>query len=292
MNARSSIRLTAALGAAAVFCLAPTAMAAPDRTQVFNAATTAFEWDGGPVTGLPVIDIETDDTLFKLETPGTLTVETTQPDDTAVDIDIFVYKADAAGDPAGDSIASAETGSAEEKVTVADLEPGDYAVRVSGFLAISGMFKGKASFEPKAGAPAAPGTTPPAGGTAGAGASATDLPPDAKIGTFAKASKAGKLRSFSGTAKDDKGVSRVELAVVQIKGSKCSQMNAKGAFTAISKCSDPTRFLRAKGTTKWSFKLPKALKKGSYQVFARAIDSKGQVQAGFKPASRKSFKVR
>ena len=36
----------------------------------------------------------------------------------------------------------------------------------------------------------------------------------------------------------------------------------------------------------------KKLKKGSYTVFAQAVDSAGQKQAGFSAANKRAFKVR
>jgi hypothetical protein len=38
----------------------------------------------------------------------------------------------------------------------------------------------------------------------------------------------------------------------------------------------PTVFLRAKGTTRWSLKLPAALPTGSFVVYARATDTAGR----------------
>jgi hypothetical protein len=69
-------------------------------------------------------------------------------------------------------------------------------------------------------------------------------------------------------------------------------MTAKGKFVKQAKCDAPTTWLLAKGTTKWSYKLKKKLKKGGYTVFARATDGAGQVQAGFTPANKRAFKVK
>jgi hypothetical protein len=87
-------------------------------------------------------------------------------------------------------------------------------------------------------------------------------------------------------------VSRVEIALQLKKGKKCKQMKKSGRFAKQAKCDAPTSWLKAKGTTKWSFKLKKKLKKGNYTVFARATDSAGQVQAGFTPANKRKFKVK
>ena len=41
------------------------------------------------------------------------------------------------------------------------------------------------------------------------------------------------------------------------------------------RCS-PTVFLRARGTTRWSLKLPAALPAGSFAIYARATDTAGR----------------
>ena len=50
-------------------------------------------------------------------------------------------------------------------------------------------------------------------------------------------------------------------------------MTAKGSFTK-TKCAAP-KYLAAKGTTSWSLKLKKKLKKGSYVVLVKATDDTG-----------------
>jgi hypothetical protein len=275
---RSFLACLAALALACVALVAAPALAAPDRNATVSAAAPAYAWDGGPVTGTPVNDVDTDDTLLTVGTPGSLTVKTAAPDDTSVDIDLYLYRSNAAGDAVGDPIKMAETGSAEETIT-AKVGEGKYLIRVSGFVAVEGAFKGTATLTPDTG-----GAVTPAG--------ATDTPPEASISKVAKAASAKKLKRFTGTARDDVSVARVGVALVSVKGGKCSQLTPSGKFAPVAKCEAPTKFLRAKGTTTWSFQLHKALKKGSYVLFARATDGTGQVQNGFGPASRKAFKVR
>jgi hypothetical protein len=258
--------------------LALPALAAPDRSVTLNATTTAFEWDGGPVTGTPVNDVDTDDTLVTLETAGSLKIQTTDPDDGAQDVDIWLYKANAAGDPEGDHFKDAETDGSEETLT-ADLAEGRYVVRVLGFVSVNGHFKGHLTFKPDTGG------SPQPGGSA-------DTPPEATIAKMAKAAKASKLKKFKGTAHDDVSVARVDIALVKVKGGKCTQMTSPGKFAPLSKCEAPTKFLKAKGTTTWSYKLSKQLKKGSYVLYARATDGTGQVQGGFGPSSRRAFKIK
>ena len=263
---------------AAAGVLALPALAAPDRNVTFNATTTTFEWDGGPVTGTPVNDVDTDDTLVTIETPGSLKIQTTDPDDGAQDIDIWLYKSNAAGETQGDHFKEAETDGSEETLTVA-LAQGKYIVRVLGFVAVDGHFKGHMTLTPDTGGAPQPGGP-------------TDTPPEASISKPAKSAKASKLKKFSGTARDDVSVARVDIALVKVKGGKCTQMTSPGKFAPLAKCDAPSKFLKAKGTTSWSYKLRKQLKKGSYVLFARATDGAGHVQQGYGPASRHAFKVK
>lgn len=274
---RLPLVLIAITAAAAVLALP--ALAAPDRSSTLDAATTKFEWDGGPVTGTPAEEeTENDDTLLAIGTPGSLKVDITDPDDTTLDIDLRIYKANDAGEPQGQPVKVSETESAEETATVTVTE-GKYLVRVVGWLALEGFYKGTATLTPDTG-----GSPPPAG--------PTDTPPEAFISKIAKSAKASKLKKFKGTARDDISVARVDIALVKVKGDKCAQMTSPGKYAPLAKCDAPTKFLKAKGTTTWSYKLSKQLKKGSYVLYARATDGAGHVQGGFGPASRRSFKVK
>lgn len=283
----------AALPAALLVTLAAAAAAwaEPARTTALSSATPIFEWDSGGITGTPLGEqAVNDDTLIELTEAGTLGVVTSDADDTAVDVDVQIYKSDATGEPQGEPIVSGEEGGPDESVSAKNLKPGHYLVRIFGWASVDGHVHGKATF--KASAPPAepapdPGTTPqlPAG-------DGTDDTPVAKLGKVAKKIKAKKLKRFAGTASDDRAVAKVEVALVRKKGSKCYVMTSKGGYAKLDKCSAPTIFNDAEGTTSWSFALPKKLKKGSYTVFARATDSGGQVQAGYSAENRRSFKVK
>ena len=252
--------------------LPATAFAADREVSVGAAAPTAT-WDGGPVSGL-LISFDDDDTLVKVGDAGSLTVTTAEPDDTTLDIDLYLYNADESGEATGDPLIAAETAAAEETITY-DVAPGNYVVRVGGYLALEGFYKGTATLTPGEAAPAEGAAPPPAAPAA----------PAPQPAPSAKAKSASSTK-FSGTS--GSGTKSVEIAVVQVKGKKCSELTSKGSFKAQKKCGVPTKFLKAKGTKKWSFKPKKKLKKGSYVLYARAIGKDGSKG----PAARKKFSVK
>ena len=301
MNLLRNTKVALPLAATGALATAAVAWAAPDRDATI-AEGTPYSWDGGPVTGTPFATVDDDDTLVTLSGAGTLKVALSEPSDNATDIDLYVYKSDDAGEPKGDPIVSAETGGSDESVSAKISGAGKYLIRVSGWAAAEGTYKGKATFTSSAAAPAPqepgtggnPGTgTSPANGTpANQTQPGPDNAPVATIGKLAKSAKAKKVKTFSGTASDDKGVAKVEIALVLKKGKKCTQLTSKGTFKKLAKCQGPTSFVAAKGTTSWSYKLKKRLKKGSYTLFARATDSAGQQQGGFSASNKKTFKVK
>jgi hypothetical protein len=96
-------------------------------------------------------------------------------------------------------------------------------------------------------------------------------PPPPQHAPVAKISKA-TATAISGTAADADGdLAKVEVAVVQKSGKRCKVLTAKGTLKS-AKCTVRT-FLKAKGTTAWSFKLKHKLKKGSYVVYVRVTDA-------------------
>ena len=298
---RLSLRSLALAGAGLSLVTASVALAAPDRT----ATLPEFTWDGGPMSGAILgVDDDRDSTLVKLSsTASSLVVKLTDFQDAGgePDFDIRLYQANAEGDPEGAAIAEAiEADTTQETLSVKNLAAGDYVIEVNAFLTVEGTFKGKLTVTGGgAGAPApgpapGPGATPtpaPGGGPATpppGGQPAVNQAPEAKITKIAK-----KLKKISGTASDDGKVKRVQIAIQSKKGSKCKQMNRKGKLVKQKKCDAPTSWLTAKGTSKWSFKLPKKakLKKGKYTVFARATDDAGTVQTTFTPSNKRKAKA-
>jgi hypothetical protein len=87
--------------------------------------------------------------------------------------------------------------------------------------------------------------------------------------------------SLRGTARDrgcgPKGrgqVSKVSLAISRRVGKKCQWLRPKGGFGPKTSCRKKT-YVTARGTSRWTYKLKAPLKKGTYAVVPRAIDSVG-----------------
>jgi hypothetical protein len=119
--------------------------------------------------------------------------------------------------------------------------------------------------------------------------------------------KSKKFKSIKGTASDSDGVKRVEVAVVGFtrgvhvaakKRGTCLLLRSNGKLkrTKADKRNRCTKriFLKAKGTTSWTFKLKKKLPKGSYVIFSRAIDKTGKLETHFSSSrgNRVTIKVK
>jgi WD40 repeat protein len=123
-------------------------------------------------------------------------------------------------------------------------------------------------------------------------------PPHARIVGLKARMRAKGLKRFHGTAGDDRGVARVEISLVRLGGgariatATCSVLGARGRFRTTAarrgRCS-AVGFLRARGTTRWTFTLPGRLPRGRYVLTVRAIDRAGNVERGF--SARKGDRV-
>jgi hypothetical protein len=280
--------LLVATAASALVAAAP-AVAEPDYSTTLNASTTEFKWsnEAGSGSGAVVVTPSSipcktpgvhdcDHILIKTEVAGGLTVKTASTSPNNADVDLRLYKSNEKGEPKGEVASSGNT-DATESVSTNAVAGGYYLAEVDYAINAGGTYEGVATLKPKA-APA------PAAGTPQA---AADDAPAVGIRRFAASQKSKRLKGFAGTASDDKGISKVELAVVAIKGAKCTEMSAKGRFGKAD-CKAPAFKLAASGGTSWSLKLSKALKKGSYVLYARAVDSAGQKSA----VASQRFKVK
>ena len=272
---KRSAAVLVATAASALVAAAPAA-AEPDYNTTLNASTLEFKWDGGPKTGFVVVTPSSipcktsgihdcDHILIKVEVAGGLTVATESTSPNNADVDLRLYKSDASGTP-GAEVASSGNPDAAESVSTNAAAGSYYLAEVDHAINAGGTYAGVATLKPKA------VTAPPAGAPAADGA------PAVGIQRFKATQKASKLKGFAGNASDDKGVAKVELALVSVKGKQCTEMSSKGRFSKTS-CKAPKFALAATGTTSWQLKLRKALKKGSYVLYARSVDSAGQKSA-------------
>jgi hypothetical protein len=311
-------RRIALLAVAVTALTTAVALAAPDRTGSLTPDGPAFTWDGGPLTGeSQYTDVEAvapcdppqacDRTLLKVE-GGQVTVDTTSKDPNTTDLDMFVYRSDKDGTE-GKSIKTSAGPTADEHA-VFEADPGYYLVKLMPANATGGTYKGKATELPLPPVPAdqtfgndpnlpssggsgggstggGTGTTT-GGGTGQATSQANDLAPS----TTARKPRSRRVRALSGTARDRDGkIAYVDVAVARVVGKGCQTLTASGSFVTIKKCTAP-HFVRARGTTAWKLSLKRALRPGTYVVYARATDNLGRVDAGFGSANAKRFKVK
>jgi len=114
-----------------------------------------------------------------------------------------------------------------------------------------------------------------------------DGKPTTTIARLRAGLRASKLKRLTGTARDDRGVARVEVAIVRLGGgakasaakASCRQLGPKGTLVTLKpkkgRCA-PTSWRRAKGTRSWALGLTHRLPAGRYAAYARAIDTGGQ----------------
>jgi Bacterial Ig domain len=247
---------------------AGTAAAAPDRSATLSASSTSFMWTGQIGVGATALTTfhdtypcnmpghTCDYTLLHVTTPGKVTVKTSAGSSpTTLDIDLWVYLSDASGTKGKQKVMSAATGAnPNEQASFTADEPGYYLVEGEYDIVVGGTYAGEAKLEPGVGIEA-------------------NTPPTVAIKSPKKKVKSTSFKSISGMATDDSSVTKVEIAVLKGKGSSCQSMTASGKF-AKAKCTAP-KFLAAKGTTKWSYKLKTKLKKGTYLVLVKASDDGG-----------------
>ena len=182
---RADMRKTILSCAAAVLlAAAPSAHAQADRTGTIGATAPSFAWDGGPGTsvganagplgGVSVGNLigcfegiaDCENTLLKVEAPGTLTLTADSADDSKDVLDLYLYETNEAGefdDQATDMAEGGGAGTTGDEKIVAKVKPGYYMVHIKFFLAEADTYKGLAVLSdfpaPPAAAPVAP-TTP------------------------------------------------------------------------------------------------------------------------------------
>jgi hypothetical protein len=264
---RTFIRLLP-LAVAIALATAGPASAAPDRSATLSASSTDFKWTGQIGVGVTALTTfhdtypcnmpahTCDFTLLHVTAPGKVTVKTSaNASPNTLDIDLWVYNSDASGTKGKQKAMSAATGAnPNEQVAFTVEEPGYYLVEGEYDISAGGTYEGEAKLEPGVGLE-------------------VNTAPTIKVSSPKKKAKSKSFKTISGTATDDSSVTKVEIAVLKGKGSSCQTMTSSGKF-AKAKCTAP-KFLAAKGTAKWSYKLKKKLKKGTYLVLVRASDDGG-----------------
>ncbi len=286
--------VTAVLATAGVLGAAGVALGEPARsTELGGGKPLTYTWQATGSGSLALSDAynavgcqpgihDCDDTLILANESGSITVKTSSTDPAAADSDLVIYNSDASGEP-GTELQSSGGTTAEETVTTRVVAGKYYLVRIDFAISANGVVDGEATLKPSL---TGGGPTGPSGPTGPGGA---DQPPTVAI---AKPKK-GKVKSISGTAADDKGITKVEVGFLTRKGKKCYQLTStKGKRKKVKKCVQPTKFFAAKGTTAWSLKLRKPLKKGKWTAFARATDTAGQTQGGYGKTNRRTFKAK
>lgn len=127
--------------------------------------------------------------------------------------------------------------------------------------------------------------------------------PDTNIKGLRRRVRRNRLRHFHGTASDEAGISKVEIALVAVRGgaqsaaARCLALTKHGRLRGVKpgaggKC-QPVRFLRARGKRHWSYRLRRPLSRGSYVLYSRATDSDLAREQGFstRDHNRVAFRV-
>ena len=77
-------------------------------------------------------------------------------------------------------------------------------------------------------------------------------------------------------------VTKVRVAIARKTGKLCKFLSAKGFFRAQRSCRR-TQYMTARGTSRWSLRVPGRLQRGKYLAWSRAIDSAGNVERKARP---------
>jgi hypothetical protein len=86
-------------------------------------------------------------------------------------------------------------------------------------------------------------------------------------------------------------VARVTVAISRRAGKKCQWLGGNGKFGRATSCRRKT-YVSARGTSRWSYLRKLRLRRGTYAVVVRAIDSVGNVERSAHASARRSFRVR
>ena len=129
--------------------------------------------------------------------------------------------------------------------------------------------------------------------------------PDSNLDPLARTIAAGRLKILSGSASDPDGdLARVDVALVSAVGGAraaasrptCLHYGRAGRITrrragSSRRCS-PRTWLRASGSTRWRFRLPRRLPPGVWTIYVRASDANGLRERSFTARDRNRAAVR
>jgi hypothetical protein len=129
-----------------------------------------------------------------------------------------------------------------------------------------------------AGPASAQTTETPAPGASPGACTDTARPTSGFTRSAARRAVRGRRHILRGTASDvGCGLDRVRISIARKRGAKCRHLTARGRLTSRTGCGN-RRWLSVNGSSRWSFRLPRNLPRGSYLVRTRAIDFAGNRQ--------------
>lgn len=118
--------------------------------------------------------------------------------------------------------------------------------------------------------------------------------PDSQLDRLARAFTVGRLKILSGSASDPDGdLAHVDVALVSAvggaraaaSGPTCLHYGRAGRITrkraGLSRRCSPRQWLRASGSTRWRFRLPRRLPRGVWTIYVRASDADGLRETSF-----------
>jgi hypothetical protein len=129
-----------------------------------------------------------------------------------------------------------------------------------------------------AGPAAAQTTETPAPGASPGACTDTARPTSGFTRRQARRAARGRRHILRGSASDvGCGLDRVRISVALKRGARCRHLTRRGKLTHRTRCG-ARRWLAVRGSSHWSFRLPKRLPHGSYLIRTRAIDFSGNRQ--------------
>jgi hypothetical protein len=123
--------------------------------------------------------------------------------------------------------------------------------------------------------------------------------PASSFTTKARTARASRRLRLAGRS-SDKGcgakkagkVRRVAVSIAKVSKKKCRYLRSNGRLAGKAESCAHPRYLRAKGTSRWSFTAKRLLPKGTYRIRVRATDAAGNVERGRKGRNARTIRLR